>query len=83
MADAIAEARIALPGVSGEAATVAAFAGQWSERTNPQQPLSRATVFTNFWTPEKFPSSKVVTAGRAGRTQSNDSVEPCFPAGNR
>ena len=33
MADAIAEAGIALPGVNGEAATAARFAGQWSERT--------------------------------------------------
>jgi hypothetical protein len=33
MADAIAEAGIALPGVNGEAATAATFAGQWSERT--------------------------------------------------
>jgi uncharacterized protein len=33
MADAIAEAGVALPGVSGEAATAATFAGQWSERT--------------------------------------------------
>ena len=40
MADAIAEARITLPGVSGEAATVATFAGQWSERTK-----SAATPF--------------------------------------
>src|SRR5689334_5559873 len=31
MADAIAEAGIALPGVNGDAATAAAFAGQWSE----------------------------------------------------
>ena len=40
MADAIAEARIVLPGVSGEAATLATFAGQWSERTK-----SAATPF--------------------------------------
>jgi predicted GNAT family acetyltransferase len=33
MADAIAEAGVALPGVNGEAATAATFAGQWSERT--------------------------------------------------
>jgi uncharacterized protein len=33
MSDAIAEAGIRLPGVNGEAATAAAFAGQWSERT--------------------------------------------------
>ncbi|MGA2580568.1 MAG: GNAT family N-acetyltransferase [Bryobacteraceae bacterium] len=33
MADAIAEACIALPGVNGEAATAAMFAGQWSERS--------------------------------------------------
>ena len=33
MADAIAEAGIALPGVNGEAAAAARFAGQWSERT--------------------------------------------------
>jgi uncharacterized protein len=33
MADAIAEAGVALPGVSGEAATAATFAGQWSECT--------------------------------------------------
>jgi len=40
MADAIAEAGVALPGVSGEAATAATFAGQWSERTQ-----SAATPF--------------------------------------
>jgi uncharacterized protein len=33
MADAIAQAGVALPGINGEAATAAAFAGQWSERT--------------------------------------------------
>jgi uncharacterized protein len=33
IADAIAQAGVPLPGVSGEAATAAAFAGQWSERT--------------------------------------------------
>lgn len=33
IADAIAEAGVALPGVNGEAATAATFAGQWSERT--------------------------------------------------
>jgi len=32
MADAIAEAGVALPGINGEAATAAMFAGQWSER---------------------------------------------------
>jgi uncharacterized protein len=32
VADAIAEADISLPGISGEAATAAAFAGHWSER---------------------------------------------------
>ncbi len=40
MADAIAEADVALPGVSGEAATAATFAGQLSERTK-----SAATPF--------------------------------------
>lgn len=40
MADAIAEAGVALPGVNGEAATAATFAGQWSERTK-----SAATPF--------------------------------------
>jgi hypothetical protein len=30
--DAIAEARVTLPGVNGDAATAASFAGQWSER---------------------------------------------------
>jgi len=33
MADAIAEAGIALPGIYGEAATAAMFAGQWTERS--------------------------------------------------
>jgi uncharacterized protein len=33
MADAIAEAGVALPGVNGDAATAACFAGQWSERS--------------------------------------------------
>src|ERR1043165_6038017 len=33
MADAIAEAGVALPGVFADAATAAAFAGQWSERS--------------------------------------------------
>ncbi len=32
MADAIAEQGVALPGVTGDAATAASFAGQWSER---------------------------------------------------
>jgi hypothetical protein len=40
MADAIAEAGIALPGVNGEAATAAMFAGQWTERVK-----SAATPF--------------------------------------
>ena len=40
MANAIAEAGVALPGVNGEAATAARFAGQWSERTK-----SAATPF--------------------------------------
>jgi predicted GNAT family acetyltransferase len=40
MADAIAEARVALPGINGEAATAAVFAGQWSERSK-----SAATPF--------------------------------------
>jgi uncharacterized protein len=40
MSDAIAEAGVSLPGVNGEAATAAAFAGQWSERTK-----SAATPF--------------------------------------
>jgi uncharacterized protein len=40
MADAIAEAGISLPGVNGEAATAAVFAGQWSERAK-----SAATPF--------------------------------------
>jgi ribosomal protein S18 acetylase RimI-like enzyme len=34
MVDAIADAGIELPGVSGEAATAASFAGRWSERRN-------------------------------------------------
>src|SRR5215475_9346070 len=40
IADAIAEAGVALPGVNGEAATAATFAGQWSERAK-----SAATPF--------------------------------------
>jgi predicted GNAT family acetyltransferase len=40
MADAIADARIPLPGVNGEAATAAIFSGQWSERSK-----SAATPF--------------------------------------
>src|SRR6202166_2851884 len=32
LVDAIAEARVTLPGVNGDAATAASFAGQWSER---------------------------------------------------
>ena len=40
MADAIAEMGIALPGINGEAATAATFAGQWSERSR-----SAATPF--------------------------------------
>jgi ribosomal protein S18 acetylase RimI-like enzyme len=40
MADAIAEMGIALPGINGEAATAAMFAGQWSERSK-----SAATPF--------------------------------------
>jgi len=40
MADAIADAGIALPGVNGEAATAAIFSGQWSERSK-----SAATPF--------------------------------------
>jgi uncharacterized protein len=40
IAEAIAEAGIALPGINGEAATAAMFAGQWSERSK-----SAATPF--------------------------------------
>jgi uncharacterized protein len=40
LADAIADAGIALPGVNGEAATAAIFSGQWSERSK-----SAATPF--------------------------------------
>ena len=40
MADAIAGTRVALPGINGEAATAAIFAGQWSERSK-----SAATPF--------------------------------------
>jgi hypothetical protein len=40
MADAIADAGIALPGVNGDAATASIFAGQWSERSK-----SAATPF--------------------------------------
>ena len=40
MADAIAEMGIALPGINGDAATAAMFAGQWSERSK-----SAATPF--------------------------------------
>ena len=40
MADAIAEAGVALPGINGEAAAAAMFAGQWSERSK-----SAATPF--------------------------------------
>jgi len=40
MANAIAKADVALPGVNGDAATAAMFAGQWSERTK-----SAATPF--------------------------------------
>ncbi|HET6181804.1 MAG TPA: hypothetical protein VFE61_33100 [Candidatus Sulfotelmatobacter sp.] len=40
MANAIAEASIALPGINGDAATAALFAGQWSERSK-----SSATPF--------------------------------------
>jgi GNAT superfamily N-acetyltransferase len=40
MADAITEAGIALPGINGEAATAAMFAGQWSERSkSPATPF--------------------------------------------
>jgi hypothetical protein len=49
-ADAIAESGVALPGVSGEAATAATFAGQWSERTeSAATPFhSRGTAFTSY-----------------------------------
>jgi ribosomal protein S18 acetylase RimI-like enzyme len=40
LAEAIADADVALPGISGEAATTARFAGQWSERSK-----SAATPF--------------------------------------
>jgi len=43
MADAIAESGIALPGINGEAATAAMFAGQWSERSK-----SAATPFQGY-----------------------------------
>ena len=33
MADAISQAGVALPGINGDAATAAIFAGQWSERS--------------------------------------------------
>ncbi len=40
MADAIVEAGVALPGITADAATAAAFAGQWSERSkSPATPV--------------------------------------------
>jgi uncharacterized protein len=48
MADAIAEAGVALPGINGEAATAALFAGQWSERSKSAATPSRGIGFTNF-----------------------------------
>jgi uncharacterized protein len=54
MADAIAKAAVHLPGVNGEAATAATFAGQWSERTK-----SAATPFQGNRIYEYFHTGKV------------------------
>ena len=49
MADAIAQARVALPGITADAATAATFAGQWSERSK-----SAATPFQGLRLYELF-----------------------------
>ena len=66
MVDAIAEAGVTLPGVNGDAATAASFAGQWSERCKSAAIPSRERVSTNSWNWEKFPIPKV-SYGRQAR----------------
>jgi hypothetical protein len=64
--DAIAEAGVTLPGVNGDAATAASFAGQWSERCKSPAVPSRECVSTNSSNCERFPALKV-TYGRQVR----------------
>ncbi len=79
MADAIADAGVALPGINSEAATAATFAGQWSERSK-----SAATPFQGNRLYELLELGEVsrrqVTAGRSDRAQLNDSLESRLPA---
>jgi uncharacterized protein len=58
MADAIAEARVALPGITGDAVTAATFAGQWSERSK-----SAATPFQGLRLYELFEIGEVPPIG--------------------
>src|ERR1700688_2784703 len=59
LVDAIAEARVTLPGVNGDAATAASFAGNGVNDVNRQPHPSRGCVSTNSWSWEKFPVPKV------------------------
>src|ERR1700732_926509 len=84
MADAIAEAGVALPGVSGEAATAATFAGQWSERTeSAATPFQGNRLYELLEAAEDPQRRRKAAAGRSARAQPNDSLESCFPARNR
>ncbi len=56
MADAIADAGIALPGVNGDAATAAIFSGQWSERSKSAATPFQGNRLYEFLEPGEFPA---------------------------
>jgi GNAT superfamily N-acetyltransferase len=58
LVDAIAEARVTLPGVNGDAATAASFAGQWSERCKSAATPFRGTRLYEFLGPAEAPRTE-------------------------
>ena len=66
MADAIAEAGVALPGINGEAATAALFAGQWSERSkSAATPFQGNRLYEFLESGRSSRNRRQVTAGRS------------------
>ncbi|HWY02928.1 MAG TPA: GNAT family N-acetyltransferase [Candidatus Acidoferrum sp.] len=55
LVDAIADAGVTLPGVNGDAATAASFAGQWSERCKSAAAPFQATRLYEFLDPGEAP----------------------------
>jgi RimJ/RimL family protein N-acetyltransferase len=55
LVDAIADAGVTLPGVNGDAATAASFAGQWSERCKSAPAPFQATRLYEFLDPGEAP----------------------------